>query len=421
MRLKRTLSLFDATALGIGAIIGAGIFVILGVASGLAGPAIILSIILAGIVASFTAVSYGKLSSTYPKEGSVYVFGKYAISPRVGFIAGWFWLFENIIAGVTVSIGLGSYIHTLFPVIPIVAAAAGGPFFLTILNLVGIKQSSIFNALLVILKVSALALFVIIGFAHLNFNFYYPFAPKGLKGILNGAALIFFAFIGFGRPTTTAEEIKNPRRTVPLSVGLALGISFLTYLLVGFTLVGLEPYQQLANSGSPLADAIDYGIKIYWLKVFISFAAIAATLSVLLTTLIGVSRVTFAMARDGYLPKYLSKVHWKYGTPYRAVLITGLFMSFLPLVVNISQSANITNFCSLLVYALVNLSAIFMWKKSKKKHEKLFLFISLLGLISCVILMFFLSWLSWLVGIIWLLIGLFYYRTYVKTFLKRIR
>src|SRR5574340_475066 len=165
-QLKRNLSLFDATALAIGAIVGAGIFVISGVAAGLAGPAVILSIIIAGVVSSFTAYSFVRLSSKIVEEGGPYVYAKIVLSPFAGFIPGWLWLFANIVAGATVSLGLASYVVSLLPILPIIPVAISSILVLVVLNIVGIKQSSIFNAVLVILKLSALALFIVLGFSH---------------------------------------------------------------------------------------------------------------------------------------------------------------------------------------------------------------------------------------------------------------
>lgn len=410
-RLKRSLTLFDATALAIGAIVGAGIFVISGVASGLAGPAVIISIIIAGIVSSFTAFSYTRLSSRFAEEGSIYVYAKKTISPFSGFITGWLWIFENIVAGATVSIGLASYVATLIPTIPLVPVATAAVLVLTAINLIGIKQSSIFNAILVILKLSALFLFIIIGFFHLDLSLYQPFMPNGIRGVLNGAALIFFAYIGFGRPTTAAEEIEDPKRTVSRSIIISLALSAVVYLLVGIVSVGLIPYQELAASGSPLADATEYGIRIHWLRYFVSFAAIVATMSVLLTTLIGVSRVSFAMARDGVLPAFLSRIHAKYNTPYMAIIVAGVVMAILPFFGSLKQTASVTNFGSLTVYGMVNLSAMMLLRTRQNSILKdiIHAIIPMLGLISCIGLLLFLNYESWIIGASWIAIGIIYF------------
>lgn len=417
-QLKRNLNLFDATALAIGAIVGAGIFVISGVAAGLAGPAVILAIIIAGIVSSFTAYSFVRLASRFVEEGGPYVYAKNTISRFAGFITGWLWLFANIVAGATVSLGLASYVVSLFPIIPLIPIAISSILVLAVLNVVGIKQSSIFNAVLVVLKLLALALFVIIGFSHLNFSLYEPFSPNGIKGVLSSAALIFFAYTGFGRPSTASEEIKDPKHTIPRSIVLALVLSSIVYILVGIVSTGLIPYQKVANSGSPITDAIEYGIKIYWLKIFVSFAAIVATVSVLLTTIIGVSRVSFAMARDSLLPKFFSKMHKKFSTPYLAILITGIVMATLPLFGNLQQTANVTNFGSLLVYGIVNFTAAVIIVKDPQKLRRYLVIIPVLGLVSCAALLYFLTPTSWMIGMIWIGIGCIYYvilKRYSKT------
>jgi APA family basic amino acid/polyamine antiporter len=414
--LKRSLGLFDATALALGAIIGAGIFVISGVASRLAGPAVILAIIIAGGVSSFTAFSYVRLSSQYVQEGGPYVFAKQVISNFAGFFTGWIRLFANVVAGATVSIGLASYVVSLFPQLPLVPVAVSSILILIVLNIVGIKQSSIFNAILVLLKLSALALFVIIGFSHLDFSLYEPFAPKGLGGVLSSATLIFFAYTGFGRPATAAEEIKDPKHTIPRSIILALALSSVVYILVGVVSVGLIPYQKLASSGSPLSDAVMYGIKIEWLQAFVSFAAILATLSVLLTTVMGVSRVSFAMARDNMLPRFLERTHKRFSTPYIAILVAGAAMAILPTISGLKETANVTNFGSLVTYAIVNLCAIMLVKNHRHDKDKrgtpariVRIVIPSLGLVSCISLLYFLSATSWLIGVSWVAVGVLYF------------
>lgn len=407
--LKRTLSLFDATALAIGAIIGAGIFVISGVAAGLAGPAVILSIIITGVVSSFTAYSFVKLSSKFAEEGGPYVYAKHVVSHFAGFITGWLWLFANVVAGATVSLGLASYVVSLFPQVPIIPIAVSSVLILMTINVFGIKQSSIFNAVLVLLKLSALALFIVIGFSHLNVSFYEPFMPNGIQGVLSSAALIFFAYTGFGRPATAAEEIKDPKHNIPRSIILALILSSIVYVLIGIVSVGLIPYQKLADSGSPLTDAVEHSIKIYWLKLLVSFAAIVATVSVLLTTVIGVSRVSFAMARDNLLPRFLGRMHKRFSTPYISILITGIAMAVLPIFGGLKETANVTNFGSLSVYATVNLCAMILILREHKKRRLIAVILPLFGLISCVSLLYFLNPMSWLIGVSWISVGVLYF------------
>jgi len=224
-----------------------------------------------------------------------------------------------------------------------------------------------------------------------------------------------------GRPAAAAEEIKNPRKTIPKSIIMALALSTVVYILVGVVTVGIIPYNELAASASPLADAVDYGIHLHWLKIFVSFAAILATTSVLLTTLIGVSRVSFAMARDKSLPKIFTRIHKKFGTPYGAILVTGIVAAILPFFGSLKEIANVTNFGSLFVYAMVNLSGLLLiWSEKKKKgtiesskghwlKKSVFFAVPFLGMLSCIGLMFFLNVSAWTIGLAWILLGVIYY------------
>lgn len=404
MKLKRNLTLLDATALGIGAIIGAGIFVLTGIASGLAGPAVIVSMIVAGVVSALTAYSYVKLGSKIDLEGGTYEYAEKMLSKRVGFATGMMWIVSNIFAGAVVSLGLSSYLNFLFPSLPLLIIASSAPLLLTIVNIVSSKKLLLMDNFLVVIKLIALILLIVVGLPYIHLSNFTPFSPYGISGVMSGAALFFFAFTGFGRSATAAEEIKDPKRNVPLSIVLSLGISTIIYILIGIIAIGLVDYHELANSSSPITLIVEKGIGIYWLKIVMSVAAVAATLSVLISTLVGVSRVTFAMSRRGDLPKVLSKVHEKFGTPYTAVIATGILTSVLVFSGSLKNLANFTNFGSLLVYAVVNLSAVKLLKGKRS------MIIPALGLISTVALLFFVGKVAIISGMI-LLIGIVAYYT----------
>ena len=400
MELKRCLNLFDATAIGIGAIIGAGIFVVLGIAIGYAGPSVIVSIIIAGVVASFTAFSFAELGSAIPKEGGIYAFAHELFSPAVAFVAGCLWLLAQIVAGVAISLGFAHYFVTVFPVLPINITAALTAAALTGLNIVGIKQSATVNNILVLIKIAILCLFVGFGIFHVNFQNFSSFSPNGAFGVLEGAAFIFFAYLGFGRIATLGEEVKNPQRTLPLSILLALVISIIVYVVTGFTATGLQDYRLLAQSGSPLADAAK-AIGNNALVATVSLGAIIATISVLLTNLIGLSRVSFAMARDGQLPKTAAKISSRFGTPYISILIMGAVTASLALVLDLRQTVAVTSFMILSTHVVANLAVVRLRKKMP--HSNTFRtpfhpLIPLLGIFSCIILMFSLPMESWIVG-----------------------
>ena len=411
MELKRTLNLFDATAIGIGAIIGAGIFVVLGIAVGYAGPAIIISMIIAGVIASFTAFSFAELGSAIPKEGGVYGFAYEIISPFVAFLVGCLWLFAQVIAGTAISLGFANYFIEIFPFFSLKIVAVLAALALTTLNLVGIKQSASVNNILVLTKIAILCLFIGIGIYQIDPSNYSQFAPNGAFGILQGAAFIFFAYLGFGRIAVLGEEVKNPARTLPLSILFALITSVVLYVLTGLTATGLLDYRVLAGSGSPLADAATVTGNIALVSA-VSFGALVATASVLLTNLMGLSRVSFAMARNGQLPKSIAKVHSKFGTPYVSILAMGALMAALTVVLDLRQTVAMTSFSLLSTHVVLNYSVIRLRKKNpdlKTFRSPLYPVIPSLGMISCLILMFSLPTESWIAGAAVVIISIVYF------------
>ncbi|MGB8780091.1 MAG: amino acid permease [Candidatus Bathyarchaeia archaeon] len=399
VELKRTLNLLDATAIGVGAIIGAGIFVVLGIAVGYAGPAVIVSMVIAGTVALFTALSFAELGSAIPKQGGTYEFAYELISPFVAFISGCLWLFGQTVAGAAVSLALASYVVAVFPFFPLKVIAVSAALVFTGLNLVGTKHSAMINNILVLVKIVILCLFVSFGVFQVNSQNYSPFAPFGIVGILQGAGFIFFAYIGFGRIAALGEEVKNPRRTLPLAILLALTTSVILYVATGFVATGLQNYRILAGSGSPLVNAAR-ATGNFTLIAAISFGAIVATASVLLTNLIGLSRVSFAMARNGQLPKSLATIHSRLGTPYVSILLTGALMTSLAFVTDLRETAAITSLSLLSTHIILHVSAIRLRKKMpnlKNFRAPFYPLIPSFGLVSCVILMFSLPIEAWIV------------------------
>jgi APA family basic amino acid/polyamine antiporter len=397
--LKRNLGLLDATSVGIGAIIGAGIFVVLGIAIGYAGPSIIVSVIIAGLVASLTAFSFAELGSAIPKEGGVYAFAFELISPFAGFVMGFLWLFAQIVAGAAISLGFASYFVAIFPIFQLKTVAVVVALALTGLNLIGIKQSAVVNNVLVIVKLIILGLFIAVGIFQIHTQNFSEFSPNGLTGILKGAGFIFFAYLGYARIAALGEEVKNPERNLPLSILIALVVSVVVYVLTALTASGLLDYRILAQSGSPIAEAAK-STGNYTLVAAVSLGALIATASVLLTNLIGSSRVAFAMARNNQLPKSIAKVSSRYGTPYLSVLAMGALLTVLAFVLDLKQTAAITSFAILTTHLIVNISAIRLRKKkpdSMRFRAPLYPLIPTLGFLSCAILMFSLPPESWVV------------------------
>ncbi len=399
MELKRTLNLIDATAIGIGAIIGAGIFVVLGIAVGYAGPAVVISMVVAGIVALFSALSFAELGSAIPKEGGTYEFAYQLISPSVAFLSGCLWLFGQTVAGAAVSLGLASYFVAIFPFFPLKVVAVSAALLLTALNLIGTKHSAMINNILVLIKIVILCLFVGFGVFQVNPTNYSQFAPNGFAGILQGAGFIFFAYLGFGRIAALGGEVKNPKKNLPLAILVALAISVVLYVMTGLVATGLQDYRILAVSGSPLADAVKVTGN-FTLIAAISFGALVATTSVLLTNLIGLSRVSFAMANNGQLPKSMSKIHARFGTPYISILVTGALMTILSYVSDLRQTAAITSISILSTHIILHFSAVRLRKRTpelKTFKTPLYPVIPALGIVSCIILMFSLPMEAWIV------------------------
>jgi APA family basic amino acid/polyamine antiporter len=416
MELKRTLKLFDATAIGIGAIIGAGIFVVLGIAESYAGPAVIVSMIIAGIVALFTALSFAELSSAIPKEGGTYTFAYEMIHPYFGFVSGCLWLFAQTVSGTAISLGLASYLVALFPFLSVKLVAVSAALVLTVLNFIGIKYSAMVNNMLVLVKIIILSLFVIVGVFQVSLKNYSPFIPNGPFGILQGAGFIFFAYLGFGRIAALGEEVENPKRTLPLSILLALVFSAILYVATALVATGIAGYASLAGSTSPIADAAK-ATGIFALTATVSLGALVATVSVLLTNLLGLSRVSFAIARNGQFPKSLAKIHSKFGTPYVSILITGTLMSVLTLVFDLRQSAAITSFAMLCTHIILHSSAIRLRKKRPNLETfkvPFFPLIPCLGIISCVILMFSLPPEAWVITAVAAVASTVYYLIKVR-------
>jgi APA family basic amino acid/polyamine antiporter len=358
--LKRRLGLLDATSIGLGAIIGAGIFVVIGVATGMAGPGVVVSVVIAGISATFTAFSFAELGPAMPRAGGIYEYGHEMISHSVGFVMGWLWVGGNIVLGATASLGFGSYLSSVFTFVPAKLGALGIIGLVMLVNAIGIKQSALLNDLLVITKVGVLLLFILVGLPNIRLsNFSTPF-PNGLFPVIQAASLFYFAYIGFPRIATTAEEVKEPEKTIPRAILMALTISVLIYLFTSITAVGLIGYERLGTSPTPIADAADT----IGLKEIAEAGALMATFSVILTSVMGQSRVLFAMARNEEIPDFLSRIHSRFDTPVFSILLSGVAMAILSLGLDLTGLASLGSFCVLIVHVLTNYSAFELFRRT---------------------------------------------------------
>lgn len=402
--LKREIGLFGATALGIGAIIGSGIFIVTGIVAGVAGPAMIVSIVIAGLIAVFSAGSVAELAAYLPEEGGTYAYARRLLSPFAGFIAGWIWIFANIFVGAAVALGFAHYLATLLPGTSVTIIAVAVCLVFTALNYRGAKESVLFNDVLVVLKVVILLVFISAGLLFFRPENLVPFAPSGSHGILNGAALIFFAYTGFARVTLVAEEVREPVVTIPRSIFLALGISAVLYLLVSTVAAGVAGAPALAGSGAPLADAIRVTGNSPVL-LLVSAGAMIATASVLLTTILGISRIVFSMSRNRDLPGFLAAIHPRFCTPHTAVAVTGAGMIAVILLADLPLAVSVSTFAMLVFYLIANLAALRLPERGRRYPS----WVPAIGAASCAGLAVFLSPVSILIGCAGVVTGALWY------------
>jgi basic amino acid/polyamine antiporter, APA family len=409
-KLKRSIGLWSAVAINVGAIIGGGIFVVTGIVAGFAGSALIISMIIAGIIAVITATSLARLASWQPVEGGVYEYGRQLVSPFSGFLAGWMWLVANTFTGAAVSLGFAYYFATAFPSLPTNLVAAVLCLGFTGLNLIGAKESTRVNNILVSIKLAILAFFVVFGSLHFNSSNFVPFNPL-TNGVLYGSFFIFFAYGGFARVTIVAEEVKDAKRNVPRALLLSLVISIVVYVLVGAVAIGLLNPHALSISSSPLSSAMKVTGNPFAVNI-ISIGGLVATASVLLTAILGVSRMAYSMARRNDLPSALSRLHSKFLTPYYAILGSGVLMIVLALFVDLTKVVAVSTFALLFTYSITNISA-FKLKENLTRHKVLPLF----GLATCLMLLVFVLLASpqaWVIGVAFLVIGTIYYAAWKK-------
>ena len=405
-KLKRSIGLWSAVAINVGAIIGGGIFVVTGIVAGYAGSALVISMVIAGIIAFITAWSFAKLTAWQPVEGGVYEYGRQLVSPYTGFLAGWMWLVANTFTGAAVSLGFAFYLKAAFPSLPTVVVAAVLCLAFTGLNLVGAKESTRVNNVLVAIKLAVLAFFVLFGLLHVNGGNFNPFVPLS-SGVLYGTFFIFFAYGGFARVSVIAEEVKDAKQNVPRALLLSLGISMVVYVLVGLVAVGLLGPVGLAGSSSPLSSAIGVTGSTLAVQV-VAVGGLVATASVLLTAILGVSRMAYSMARRNDLPSALARLHHRFLTPYYAILVSGVLMAVLVLFVDLTRVVAISTFALLFNYSITNIAAY----KLKNGGKLLGKVMPLLGLATCILLLAFILLAStdaWLVGVVFLVAGSVYY------------
>lgn len=382
--LRRDLGLVDAVGVGFGAIVGAGIFVVTGVAAEIAGPALILALVLAAVPATANALSSAQLAASYPRSGGTYEYGYQVLTPTLGFAAGWMFLAAKISAAGTVALGLGGYLEAVIPGVSPRWAAVGALLLFTILNALGVRRTSRVNLVVVAASVGSLVVFVLLGIASFDPGNLRPFAPGGTGSILQATALLFFAYTGYARIATLGEEVREPRRTIPRAIGITMAGAVLLYGAVALVAVGTAGAGALAGSAAPLRAAGEAMGAVGMAVPVVTFGAVTAMLGVILSQVLGLSRMVFAMARRGDLPRILEGVDPVRGVPRSAVLTVGGAAILVAATGTLAATAAAASFTILLYYAIANLAALRMPSEGKLYSD----IVPWVGLVGCVLLAF---------------------------------
>lgn len=431
--LKKDLGAFDLSMLGIGAIIGTGIFVLTGVAAAEhAGPALILSFILSGLACVFAALCYAEFASTVPVSGSAYTYSYATFGEIIAWILGWDLILEYGLASSAVASGWSGYLQGLlggfgihFPkALTSAYDPANGTFIdvpailivliITLLLTQGVKKSARFNTIMVIIKLAVVVLFIAVGAWYVKPSNWTPFMPFGFSGVTAGAATVFFAYIGFDAVSTAAEEVKNPQKNMPIGIIASLLVCTVLYIIVSGILTGIVPYQELGVK-NPVAFALNY-IHQDWVAGFISLGAIAGITTVLLVMLYGQSRLFYAISRDGLLPKVFSKVDKKKQTPMVNSWITCLLVSIFAGLVPLNKLAELTNIGTLFAFMTVSVGILYLRKNNQAPKTGFRVpfvpYIPILAFVFCGYLSLQLPKTTWISFGVWLVIGLFVYFGY---------
>jgi APA family basic amino acid/polyamine antiporter len=450
-RLRRVLGPVALTSLGVGAIIGTGIFVLTGIAAhDKAGPALMLSFVMSGLACVFAGLCYAEFAAMVPVAGSAYTYAYATLGEMMAWIIGWDLILEYAVASATVAHGWSAYFRDFVTLMGVhvppqwsaspfdikfgEGAHLTGAYFdlpavvisllITIILVIGIRESAGFNAGMVVLKL-AIVLFVIgVGSKYVNPANWHPFAPFGYgglfssgepRGMLAGAAVVFFAYIGFDSVSTHAEEAKNPQRDVPIGIMVSLVLCTLLYIAVAAVLTGMVPYN-LIDIHAPVSNAfIQRGIT--WAGILVSIGAVTGITSVLLVLMLSQPRVMLAMARDGLLPKsFFGAVHPKFRTPWKSTILTGLFVATTSALIPLHILAELVNIGTLLAFVLV-CAAVLVMRKTNPNAVRPFRvplvpLVPILGIVFCLGLMLSLGWENWTRLGVWLVIGFVIYFAY---------
>ena len=428
MALSRKLGLFATTMYGVGLILGAGIYVLIGEASGLAGEGIWISFMLAAIVSVFTGLSYAELSSLYPKAAAEYVYVKNVFRNNfLAFMVGWLVLFTAIVATTAIAFGFGGYLSG-FVDVPIILSAIILMIVLAIVNFIGIRESSGMNIIFTLVEAAGLVFIIYLGFVYSGeHSVEYFSTPFGFEGILAAFVLVLFAYVGFENIANISEETKNPRRTIPRAIILSIIITSVIYILVALAAINALPIEELANSSSPIADIAGkiLGSDGY---IILSLIALFATTNTVLIMAVAGSRILYGITDGGSFPSFFSKIHNRTKTPWVAIVTCTVISIIFAFSGDIATIASVTVFTIVIVFVAVNFSVIWLRLKEKEPHEgfrtpfsiRKVPVLPVLGVITSIIGISLIDVTAALLGLLVTVIGMTYYFVYGKNLSKNI-
>lgn len=431
-QLRRTLGMWQLTMISVGATMGTGILVILGAAVPIAGPAIWISFVIAGVTALLSAVSYAEMAGMVPVSGSSYSYSYATMGEGIAWICGWCLVLEYAVSVAAVAVGAGEYVNqtlrTFNMELPV--SLAGGPaeggvvnlpalivvVLATLLLVRGARESAIVNTVVVIIKAGILIFFSIVAFSAFNAGNFEPLLPMGAAGVTAAASSVFFSYIGFDAASTAGEEAINPKRDLPRAIMLSMLIVTITYVLVAVSAIGAREWTWFEGTEAALVQIVGELTGQPMFVLIFALASVLAIASVVLTVLYGQTRILMSMSRDGLVPAVFGKVSKRTGTPVAGTLITGIVVAITAGFIPLGALADATSIGTLFAFALVGVSVMYLRKRQPQAPRTfrvpLYPITPILGIFACLFLMSQLGWHTWVVFLIWMLVGIAIYLGY---------
>ena len=430
--LRRTLGVWHLTAISIGATLGTGILVVLGTAVPLAGPAVWMAFVLAGVAALLSALSYAEMAGSVPVSGSSYSYAYATLGEGLAWVCGWCLVLEYAVSVAAVAVGAGQYVNEALDVVGLALPAAladppgaGGLLNLpaavlvllaTVVLLPGAREGAWVNTVLVVVKVGLLVFFVVVAFSAFRSGNFEPLAPMGAAGVSAAASRLFFSYIGFDAASTAGEEARDARRDLPRAIIASIVIITVLYVLVAVAAIGARPWTEFTDGEATLVTIVADITGQPWVAFLFAVTAVAAIASVVLTVLYGQTRIFVAMARDGLVPRVLGRVSPRTRTPVAGTLIVGGAVALTAALVPLGALADATSIGTLFAFALVNVSVVWL-RRNRPELDRtfrvpLYPVVPVLGFAACVLLMVTLGWVTWVAFALWMVVGTAVYLGY---------